>query len=215
MMNYRKALVESGLKMYNAHLTVETWGNISIYDREKGYVYITPSGMDYTTVTEDDMIIVDLQARYLEGRRKPSIETPMHVAVYNARPDVSAVIHAHPLYSTAFSSMGEDIPLLHDEAAQTLGDVVRTADYALPGSQEIAANCVAALGQKARACLLKSHGSICVGSNINECFKVATVLEMVAHIYFLIRSMGGTYCPISDENITAMQEFIRTGGYGQ
>jgi L-fuculose-phosphate aldolase len=111
--------------------------------------------------------------------------------------------------------MGEDIPLLHDEAAQSLGDIVRNAEYALPGTSEIARNCVKAIGTKAKACLLRSHGAICVGTNLDECFKVATVLEMVAHIYYLIRSMGGNYIPISDENIKSMQEFIRTGGYGQ
>lgn len=213
-MNYKRLLVDSGLKMYNSKLTIETWGNISVCDREKKLVYITPSGMNYTTVTEDDMVVVDLNAQKIEGRRKPSIEVPMHVAVYNARPDVNAVIHAHPLYSTAFSSMGEDIPLIHDEAAQTLGEAVRTAEYALPGSQEIARECIKALG-KNNACLLRSHGSICVGPDMDSSFKVAAVLEMVAHIYYLIRSMGGKYIPISDENIAAMQRFIATGGYGQ
>jgi L-fuculose-phosphate aldolase len=214
-MNYRKILVEAGQRMYQSQLTVETWGNISICDREKGLVYITPSGMNYLTVTEEDMVVLDMQAKRVEGFRKSSIETPMHVAVFNARQDVDAVIHAHPLYSTAFSSMGENIPLIHDEAAQTLGDVIRTAEYALPGTLEIANNCVKSLGTKAKACLLRSHGSICIGKDMDECFKVATVLEMVARIYYLIRSMGGKYIPISDENIAAMQEFIRTGGYGQ
>ena len=214
-MNYKKLLVEAGQKMYNSHLTVETWGNISVCDRQENLVYITPSGMNYCTVTEDDMVIVNMKGEQMEGIRKPSIEKPMHIAVYNARPDVSAVIHAHPIYSTAFSSMGDDIPLIHDEAAQTLGDTVRTAEYALPGSAEIAENCIKALGSKANACLLRSHGSICVGRNIENCFKVAMVLEMVAQIYYLIRSMGGNYIPISEENIAAMQNFIRTGGYGQ
>ena len=214
-MNYREILVDAGLRMYNSNLTIETWGNISVYDREKNVIYITPSGMNYSTVSEDDMVVLDTAAKQIEGHRKPSIETPMHVAVFNARSDVNAVIHAHPVYSTAFSSMGEDIPLVHDEAAQALGDVVRTAEYALPGTVDIANNCVKALGSKANACLLPSHGSICVGPDIESCFRVATVLEMTAQILYLIRSMGGNYIPISEKNIAAMQEFIRTGGYGQ
>jgi len=214
-MSYKKLLVEAGLRMFNSNLTVGTWGNISVCDRDKNLVYITPSGMNYTTVTEDDMVVLDMKGQQIEGCRKPSIETPMHVAVFNARPDVNAVVHAHPVYSTAFSSMGEDIPLIHDEAAQTLGDVVRTAEYALPGTVEIAKCCIKALGSKARACLLPSHGSICVGRDMDECFRVAVVLEMTAQILYLIRSMGGKHIPISDENIAAMQEFIRTGKYGQ
>jgi L-fuculose-phosphate aldolase len=215
MNNYKKLLIESGLKMLSSNLTNGKWGNISVCDRKANLIYITPSGMDYNTVTEDDMVVLDMKGQKVEGNRKPSIEAPMHVAVLNARQDVNAVIHAHPIYSTAFSSMGEDIPLFHDEAVVVLGDIVRSAEYGLPASKEIAENCVKALGCKAKACLLRSHGSVCIGRDMGECFEVAFVLEMVAQIYYLIRSMGGKYIPKSDENINAIQEFVKTGKYGQ
>ncbi len=213
-MNYKKLIVDSGVRMLNGGLTVETWGNISYCDRKNGHVYITPSGMDYTMLTEDDIVVVDLEGKIIEGNRRPSIETGLHVAVYNARPEVNVVIHTHPIYSTVFSSMGEDIPLLHDEGAQALGDTVRTAKYALPGSKELAQNCVEALGTMSNACLLKSHGAVCVSDTMDGCFKVATVLEMIAEIYQKIRATGGTFDPISDENIATMREFAKTR-YGQ
>lgn len=213
-MDYKQLIVDSGVRMYKAGLTVETWGNISFCDREHGLVYITPSGMDYNTLTTEDIVVVDMQANIVEGCRRPSIETGLHVSVYNARPDVNAVIHTHPIFSTVFSSMGEDIPLLHDEGAQALGDVVRTAEYALPGSHELAQNCVKTLGKEAYACLLKSHGAVCVSATMDGAFKVAKVLEMVAEIYYRIRATGGEFVPISDENIQAMKVFARTR-YGQ
>ena len=213
-MDYKQLIVDSGVRMYSAGLTVETWGNISYCDRETGRVYITPSGMDYCKLTTDDIVVVDLQGNVVEGNRRPSIETGLHVAVYNARPDVNAVIHTHPIFSTVFSSMGEDIPLMHDEGAQALGDVVRTAEYALPGTPELAKKCVKALGQEAYACLLQSHGAVCVSANMDGAFKVAKVLEMMAEIYYRIRATGGKYIPISDENIQTMKVFARTR-YGQ
>lgn len=212
--NYKKLIVDAGVKMLSSGLTVETWGNISCCDRDLGTVYITPSGMDYNTLTEDDIITVDLTGKIISGVRRPSIETGLHLSIYNARPDVRAVLHTHPIYSTVFSSMGENIPLIHDEGAQALGDTVITAPYALPGSAELAENCVKALGKLSNACLLRSHGAVCVSDSLDGTFKVAKVLEMMAEIYYHIRATGGQYQPISAENINIMREFAKTR-YGQ
>ncbi|MEG2769654.1 MAG: class II aldolase/adducin family protein [Oscillospiraceae bacterium] len=213
-MNYKKLIVDSGLRMLDGGYTVGTWGNISVCDRENGVVYLTPSGMDYADITEDDVVAVDLKCNVVEGHRKPTIETGLHVAVYNARADVNAIVHTHPIYSTVFSCCGEDIPMVIDEAAQILGDVCRTAEYALPGSPELADNCIKALGDKANTCLLKSHGAVCVGDNMETAFKVCKVLEVTAQIYQMIRAMGKDYEKISDDNISAMQYFVKNI-YGQ
>ena len=213
-MNYRKLIVESGVRMINSGYTVGTWGNISIRNPETNEIYLSPSGMNYTTISEDDIIIVNLKGEILEGTRKPTIEAGLHVAIYNARPEVNAVVHTHPIYSTVFSCCGEDIPLIFNEAAQILGDTCKTADYALPGSTELADNCIKALGEKANSCLLKSHGAVCVGENIESAFAVCKVLEVTAEIYQIICAMGKKYEPISQENIEAMQYFVKNV-YGQ
>ena len=155
-----------------------------------------------------------LDGTVVGGHRVPSIENGLHRAVYAVRPDVNAIVHTHPIFSTVFSAMGENIPLIIDEAAQALGDEVRTAPYALPGTDELAQNCAAALGEKANACLLQSHGAVCVGRDMKSAFKTARVLEMTAEIYYRIRSVGGKFIPISPENIAAMQEFV-AHRYGQ
>lgn len=213
-MNFKKLIVDSGVRMIDGGYTLETWGNISCRDPETGLVYITPSGMNYATLTEEDVVVLDMDGNTVDGFRKASIEAGLHIAVYKARPEVNAVIHTHPLYSTVFSCMGEDIPMIIDEAAQILGDVCRTANYALPGSQELADECVKALGTKAASCLLKSHGAVCVGETMDAAFKVVKVLEVTAHIYQMIRATGKTFDPISDENIAAMQYFVKNI-YGQ
>lgn len=213
-MNYKKLIIDSGLRMLNSGYTIETWGNISYRDGESGLVYLTPSGMDYTVITESDVVVCDLEGAIVEGRRKPTIETSLHLAIYRERPEVNAIVHTHPLYSTVFSCMGEDIPLLIDEAAQALGDVCRTAEYGLPGSPELAENCVRALGKDANACLLKSHGAVCVGATMDAAFKVSKVLEVTAQIYQMIRATGNAFQPISQENIAAMKYFANNL-YGQ
>lgn len=212
-MDYREIIVTAGKKLIHEGFTIETWGNISVRD-EAGLVYITPSGMDYETCTVDDVVVMKPDKTVVSGARRPSIETDLHLAVYAARPEVSAIVHTHPLSSMVFACTGMSIPLLSDEASQALGDDVRTARYGLPGSLELARNCVEALGQKSNACLLQSHGAVCVGKNMPAAFTVAKVLEMTAELYYRIRVMGKSYIPISEENIAAMQEFV-AHSYGQ
>ncbi len=79
-MDHKEQLVKAGAKMKADKLTVETWGNLSICDRERGLVTITPSGMDYDAIAPEDMVVVDLAGNHVEGFRKPSIEVPMHTA---------------------------------------------------------------------------------------------------------------------------------------
>ena len=212
-MDYREIIVTAGKKLIHEGFTIETWGNISVRD-EAGLVYITPSGMDYETCTVDDVVVMKPDKTVVSGARRPSSETDLHLAVYAARPEVSAIVHTHPLSSMVFACTGMSIPLLSDEASQALGDDVRTARYGLPGSLELARNCVEALGQKSNACLLQSHGAVCVGKDMPAAFTVAKVLEMTAELYYRICVMGKSYIPISEENIAAMQEFV-AHSYGQ
>ena len=158
-MNYKAYLVEAGKKMLHSGLTVETWGNISVRDPETGYVYLTPSAMPYDILTEDDIVVMDVDGNRIEGDRKPTIECGMHLAIMKKRSDVNAIIHTHPIYSQVFGLLHEPIPPVIDEAAQVLGGVVKTAKYALPGTQELADNIVEALGDGA-ACLMANHGAV-------------------------------------------------------
>ena len=212
-MKIRKQIIDTGCRMMRDNLAIGTFGNISVLD-EDGYMYVTPSGMPYDSLEPDDIVRMDLSGNIIEGSRKPSIENRLHIEVYKARPDVRAIIHTHPIYSTAFSAMGEDIPLFLDEAAQVLGDTVHTAKHAMPGSSELAENCVKALGDKANACLLQAHGAVCVGKNLNKAYAVSEVLESTARIYSLIRSMGGSFIPLSEADISAMRYFAEHS-YGQ
>ena len=196
-MDYRKLIVESGLRMANSGLTVET-----------------PSAMQYDTITVDDVVVAELDGKIVQGTRKPTIETGMHLAVYRARKDVNAVIHTHPTYSMVYSCQGKDIPLFMDEAAQIMGDTCHTTPYALPGSQELADAVMAALGEKANTCLVRSHGAVAVGGDMDGAFRTCKVLEIAARILYMIEAAGGKPIPISDENIAIMQDFVKNH-YGQ
>lgn len=91
--------------------------------------------------------------------------------------------------------------MIIDEAAQALGDMCRCTEYALPGSMQLAEECAKALGTEANSCLLNSHGAVCIGAEMDAAFKVATVLEVTAQIYYMVEATGGKPTMISDERI--------------
>lgn len=211
-MNYKAFLVESGKRMLHSGLTVETWGNISVRDPETGFIYLTPSGMPYDTLTEDDIVVMDIDGKRIEGERRPTIECAMHLGIMKNRPDVNAIIHTHPIYSQIFALLHENIPPVIDEAAQVLGEDVCVTEYAVPGSSEMAENVISTLGNGA-ACLVANHGAVCVGKDMDTAFKVCTVLEMTSQIYYMARSIG-TPKPIPQEKIDYMKN-VTVKNYGQ
>lgn len=136
----------------------------------------------------------------------------LHVLVYQRRKDVNAILHTHPVSSTVFGVLYKSIPVVTDEMAQAIGGAVQCAEYALPGSIELAHNADKALGD-VQACLLANHGAICVGKDMKECFKVAVVLETSADIYARALSIGEPV-EISKENTAWMRDFA-VNKYGQ
>ena len=211
-MNYKRFLIDACLRMIISGLTVETWGNISVRDPETGYVYLTPSGMPYDTLVDDDIVVMDVDGNRIEGDRKPTIEYAMHLGIMKRRPDVNAVVHTHPVYSQVFALLHENIPPVIDEAAQILGGEVKVTEYALPGSPEMAANAIEAIGDEA-SCLLANHGAVAVGKDMDAAFRVCTVLEMTSQIYYMARCIGNPL-PIDDDKVAYMKDFV-ANHYGQ
>lgn len=205
-MDYRLRLIEAGKQMLEKKLTVETWGNLSLREAETGLVYMTPSAMPYHTIEGEDVAVMDLDGSMIAGQRKPTIEKELHLAIYRARPEVNAIIHTHPIQSQVFAVLRRPIPPIIDEAAQVLGGTVQVADYALPGTQELAEHVCAALGSRVRACLMANHGAVCVGESMEQAFKVCAVLEMTAEIYQKALVLGEPHV-LSDELVDEMWDF--------
>ena len=210
--NFRRIILQAGKAMQKKDLTVETWGNISVRDPETGKIFLTPSGMPYDTLEEDDIVVLNENGDIVEGRRKPSVEKMLHVRIYQSRSDVNAILHTHPVDSTVFAVLHESIPVVTDEIAQAIGGSIDCAEYGLPGSMELAENVQKALGNK-QACLMANHGAVCVGKDISECFKVAEVLETGARIYARALSIGKPHV-IPDDKVAWMRDFA-VNKYGQ
>ncbi len=208
----KEMVVEAGLAMIEQGLSVATWGNISVRDDETGLIYITPSGMDYDAIQRQHIVVLDEDLEIIEGAARPSIEKQMHAAIYCARRDVNAVIHTHPLYSAVLGVNGMDLPGISEDFVQIVGERVACAEYALPGTEALAQNVVAALGER-NAVLMPNHGTLCVGAGMKNAFKACQVVEKTAHIYILAQSIGHPRV-LPPEDIQAMQALIQDA-YGQ
>ncbi|WHH58062.1 class II aldolase/adducin family protein [Petroclostridium sp. X23] len=212
MDKFKQIVIDAGNELVKRSLTVGTWGNISVRDSQSGYIFITPSGMNYDTCECSDIVVFDKDGNHVQGTRRPSIEKDLHIFIYQKRPDVNAVVHTHPMYSTVFAVTGQGIPAVTEEFAQIIGNKILCAEYALPGTIELAKNTVEALGEKS-AVLLTSHGAVSVGESIEMAFKVSDVLEKAAQILIMSKSIGVARV-IPDDEVKIMQDFV-ANQYGQ
>jgi len=163
-------------------------GNVSARAGPNAYL-ITPSGVRKALVKPEDLLLVDGEGRVIEGGGKPSVEHLLHLAVYRARPDVSAIIHAHPIYATVLSVLRLDLEPIVEELALYVGGGVRVADYAPSGTEKLAENVLRALGDR-NAAILANHGILACGSDVDEALNVLECVERAAQIYLLARLSG-------------------------
>lgn len=201
----KQTIIEAGKQMRSSGLTIETWGNISCRDKETGLIYLTPSGMAYDTLTPDDIVVCDKDGHIVEGKRVPTVEKDLHLMLYENRDDIHAILHTHPIDSMVFAVLHKPIPVISDEMAQSIGAAVECAEYALPGSKELAVNCLKAIGHS-QACLLANHGAVIAGRTLKECFKTAAVLETSAAVYYKALAIG-TPVIENDDDVAWMRDF--------
>ncbi len=206
----KKAVLEAAQRMSEKGFVVGTAGNISIRLSEPGgreLMVITPTSRYYDTMGVDDMAVVDFDGQRVEGEYSPSVETMMHIGIYRARKKVNAVIHSHPVLSSALAVAGMEIPPIVDDQVIYLGGGIKVAAYALPGSEDLVKNVLAALGPR-NAVLLANHGAVCVGKDLREAFTNCEMLEKTAKIYICVVSIGKLN-PIPAESLEAMSAYFR------
>ncbi len=184
----REIVLNACRRMVNDKLTVGSWGNISLRTDDNNVV-ITPSGTNYTKSTVDDMVITGINGNILEGKLKPSSERLMHYEIYKNRKDVNAIVHTHSIYSSVLSVVDENIPAITEDIAMLLGNNIKVSEYAITGSIELAKNVVSGLGNN-NATVMKNHGAVSVGSDMERSITASEVLEKSAKIYIYSRMIG-------------------------
>jgi L-fuculose-phosphate aldolase len=205
----RQSITETGKRMIIARLTTGTGGNLSIFNREEGLIAIKPSGVPYQTMQAEDVVILKPTGEQVDGKLKPSSETKFHLAIYQARPDVNAILHSHQVHATTIACMGIELPAVH-YLIGWCGDKVPLAPYATFGTQALSDNILSVLGDY-RACLLENHGLITLGTDLNQAFDIAEELELVAQIYIQAKAMGEPKL-LNQEQMAEVLEKFKTYG---
>ena len=204
-------LVATAQEMAALGLVTGSSGNVSVRlpaeEGSRDLLATTPSGMPYTTLTAEDIVITDFDVEPVEGELPPSSESLLHVGIYKARPDVRAVIHTHAVYTSVAAVAGMEIPPIIDEMMVDVGGAVRVSRYAFPGTQELADSVCQALGERSAA-LIKNHGAVGVGRHLREALDVCALVERVAQV-FIFASLLGKVETLPAEVIEAERSIYR------
>jgi L-ribulose-5-phosphate 4-epimerase len=170
-------------------LVAWTSGNVSGRDPEMGYVVIKPSGVKYEDLRPEQLVVLDVDGRIIEGNLKPSSDTASHLYIYRHRPDVGGVVHTHSSYATAFAALGKPIPVYLTAIADEFGGPIPCGGFALIGSEEIGQVVVESIGASP-AVLLKNHGVFTIGKDAEAAVKAAVMVEDVARTVWLALQLG-------------------------
>jgi L-fuculose-phosphate aldolase/L-ribulose-5-phosphate 4-epimerase len=201
----REQVLEKAKQMIVDGLAFGAGGNISAFDRESGLVAITPSAIEYKHMRLEDIVIVDVHGKLVEGAWKSTSETPMHTIFYREREDVNAVVHSHAPYASVFAIIDEPIPMVVTEAALCIGGPVKVAPYCRPGTEELARSVLATMGDGV-AVLLGSHGMLAVGPDLREAYETTIATEMSARLTILARSMGASPILLDLEEVGVLRQ---------
>jgi len=197
----KQAIIDACLLLEARGDIIGTYGNASA--RVPEGLIVTPSRVDYHTLTPDDMMTVADDGSVIDGHRIPSSETSVHRLIYRARSDVGAVLHTHSFYATALSCLHVTVPVIVEEQSQVVGDEIRCTNYVPAGQHEKLGEEVARALGKSNGVLLANHGVVACGRTIDEALFVTQVVERVAHMRLLT---GSAAVPIPQQFVDSERD---------
>ena len=193
----KEEVLKANLDLVTYGLVLLTWGNVSAYDEETGYVVIKPSGVSYDTMTADDMVVVDLDGNRIEGTLNPSSDTPTHVELYKAFKGVKAVVHTHSKWATSWAQANMDIPALGTTHADNFYGSIpctrRMTDEEIGGAYERETGSVIIQTFEERsidplqvsAVIVANHGPFSWGTSCTKAVENAVVMEYTAEMAYI------------------------------
>lgn len=207
----RREVIAYAEKLINLGLNRGSSGNLSV--RTDNGFYITPSGVDSTSLKLDSIVEMSLDGNIISGQN-PSSEWRFHRDILNANPQVNAVIHTHSPYATAFSCQRMDMPSFHYMIAIAGGRNIQCASYAVFGSQTLSENVLDALKGR-RACFLANHGMIATGKNLKQALDIAIEVESLSQQFMTLKSTEGFVLLTEDEMAEVIEKFKSYGNWSK
>ena len=207
----RREMVEFGQRIYAKGLVAATDGNLS-HRLSGDRLLITPSGSCLGELQPTDLAVVDAAGRILSGPRRPTSELPLHLTAYRVRPDICAVVHAHPPIANAFSFAGESLEqCVIPEVVVGFG-TIPTTPYATPSSEE-GARVITELIRDHDGLILQRHGTVTVGNCLRDAYFKLEKIEHAAHITLMARLLGRVI-PLSTDELRRLGQASERMGWG-
>lgn len=217
----KQQVYQANLDLVKHGLVLFTWGNVSGIDRKSGHVVIKPSGVNYDTMRVDDMVVVNLEGKVVEGKLKPSSDTPTHVVLYRSFPEVGGIVHTHSTYATAWAQAGLDIPNIGTTHADYFaGDIPCTRDMT---EQEVMGDYEKETGNviverfngidplHIPGTLVRNHGPFAWGKDPGQAVHNAVVMEQVAKMAFVAKCVNSH---LTMNELLIQKHFFRKHGPG-
>ncbi|MCL1894946.1 MAG: class II aldolase/adducin family protein [Clostridiales bacterium] len=209
--NEKKELIKAGMKLDRYGLIALGGGNVSMR-MPTGEILMSPSGMIYEELEEDDVVVMDIGGNVLEGARRPSSDSEALLYILREMPDVNAVIHTHQPYATGLGLVMDEFVCNLTTLANAARGSVTVAPYSAPNSLLMGENTVKYLNGRL-AVILKHHGVVSVGDSLKQALYACVYLEEAAKTYVAARSISDDVALLTDEQIEHTVEIFRT--YGQ
>ena len=209
LLDERRKVVDYAQKMLSTGLVKGTGGNISLTNEDKSLVAITPPGVAYETMRPEDVVVLDLDGNHVDGDLLPSSELGFHLALLRQRMEIKAVVHTHSDYSTALACLRWELPAVH-YLIGSAGFKVPLAPYATFGTPELAEGICETIGD-GNAVLLANHGLVAVGVSLSKAFSTAEMVEYVAKLYLITRSVGSPVVLNRGEMQDVLEKFTTYG----
>jgi ribulose-5-phosphate 4-epimerase/fuculose-1-phosphate aldolase len=185
----RKEVLETARTLPGYGLVWMAGGTVCARDPDSGLIVVTPSGVDYGLLEPGDLPVTDLDLRVIEGELRPSVALNLWTGIFRARPDLHAIVHTHSTHATAFSVIGEAIPIVTETMANWFGGPIPVTPYLAVEDSGFVDVPIQMLGS-GYAVLLGRHGPIAVGENLHAALERAVTLEEGAKIYFVAQALG-------------------------
>lgn len=208
---YRQQLLDYGRRLLSDGLTTGTGGNLSIALRAEKLIALTPSGIDYDKLKPEAISLIDFNGHRLQGA-PPSSEWYLHLALYQNRPEINAVVHTHSRFATALALLHQPLPACHYLIGVAGCKEIRVAPYATFGTEELAQKTVTALGANDRCILMANHGLIAIGNDLEQAYNTALYIEEVAELYHRAQAIGK---PVILNDQEMEEALIRFQSYGR
>lgn len=209
----RQQVIDTCLWLKEQGLVFSTWGNISVR-LDDGNILITPSKVDYDTMTPEDLVVLAPDGKQVSGHRLSTSEREIHRRVMNKRSDVGAIIHMHSPYAMMAAARNEGVPAISEEMCQLLGGAIPLSSEFVPSDMHVKlGEVVSATVNETNAVLIRNHGPMCFGKNLAEARVCCQVVEKSCKMYIHLLAAGGIQT-ISDENVARGRDYF-LNSYGK